>query len=223
MKPMSRPARIALLATWVAVFGLGLASLGVFVQGLVRDLHLGDPELALDLSRPGDWQRATFRVWTAGRYRLWLQTVNHDPPFGEPFRGAVAVRLEDPSGGARIDRTFPGAALDHLRPENTHWTALDSLELEGRLWRGWRLAARVMEGDPAFAGAATTVTLRRVRYDPGMGGLINYVMLIPAMVLLGVAFALAFWLRAGAGPRAPLWISAGGLALLLLALTLLRP
>lgn len=209
--------RIALWTLWILAVGLGLAAMAVFAQGLIRDRHVGDPELALSLNRATSWTGDSFRVWGEKPYRLHLSSVNHEPPFGTPYRGSFEVRLVSPSGERVFERRYDGGAIGHLRPDNNHWSDLASFDLSGRPWRSWRLEARVVEPDQAFEGVHTNLILRRVRYDPGMGGMINYVMPIPGFffLLLSLLPAAALSRR---GALAPFRISAGVLVVLVLVL-----
>ena len=51
--------RFALAAFTLCAF-LGLLSGGIFVQGLLRDRHAGDPELPLELARVSQWSDVGF-------------------------------------------------------------------------------------------------------------------------------------------------------------------
>lgn len=107
--------------------------------------------------------------------------MNHDAPFGVPYDGTLNARVVDPSGRIVFEERYAAGAIDHERPDNMAWTEFASLEPSPTLWRRWTLAVRVPEGDPRFAGVRSDLRLRRVRPDPGIGGLINYVMIIPAV------------------------------------------
>lgn len=180
-------------------------------------MNVGDPELVIPLSATSAWTGESFRVWGDRPYRLHLASVNHTPPFGNRFRGAFEVRLLDPSGTLAFHRIYEGNTLVHGRPDNMEWSELASLELRGSPWRAWMLEARTIRADTAFHAVHSTLTLRRVRDDPGMGGLINYVMPIPGFILMMVSLLPAAWLGRR-GTRAPLRISATALILLILAL-----
>jgi hypothetical protein len=214
--------RLMLTVVWALLLALGVASGGIFVRGVIRDSHVGDPELAVDLARTSAWQRASFRVWDSSRYALSLSTVNHVPPFGLPYRGAFEVVVRAPSGEPVLQRSFAGDSMQHVRPDNMHWSALDSLALDDRPWRSWELSVRVVRADPAFAGTRSAITLRKQRYDPGMGGMANYIMIVPAGVclLLALVVSHALWTRTGA--IAPLWTSVAALAILALLLVVPR-
>lgn len=97
------------------------------------------------------------------------------------------------------------------------WTRVDELRLAGGPLGRWRLAARVRDPDPRFAESTSLrsrVLLRPRRPDPGMGGLINYAMIVPATLLFLLSLGLALAIARRSGRRAPTWIS----GLLLLAL-----
>lgn len=208
---------------WLAALFLGLCALLIFLQGLQRDQHFGGPEIVLDLSRPSEWQRQSFRVWGDSQYTLYLTTVNHEPPFNVPFEGMIEVQVLDPQGRPLIENVMDGR-LHHLRPDNMHWSNLAEMRLNTSPLRRWQLMARVIEGDPRFAGTHSTVLLRKAQAEPGMGGLVNYTMLFPALGLLLLAELLALalgWTGESWGPllfTTPLVL--GGLALVLWGSTL---
>jgi hypothetical protein len=66
------------------------------------------------------------------------------------------------------------------------------------------LSARVIEADPRFAGVRTNVHLRRRQYDPGMGGMMNYVMLVPGILFLVIALGLGANMSGRGWGRGPL-------------------
>jgi hypothetical protein len=70
------------------------------------------------------------------------------------------------------------------------WTQLDSVQLERDLLDPMTLSARVIAADARFAGVMTRVHLRRRQYDPGMGGMVNYIMLAPGILSLVVALGI---------------------------------
>lgn len=209
--------RPVLWAVWLAFVLSGLACAAIFMQGVLRDTRAGEPEVGVSLARDHGWLGDDFRVWRPGSYRLHLSSVNHDPPFGTEFGGAVEVQIVGPEGQG-FRRSYRAEELRHVRPQNMHWTALDSLALPGNPLQRWRLEARVTEPDTAFGHVTSTVSLRRIRQDPGMGGLINYVMPIPAVLFLAASVLPAAGLRRRGGSRLPLQLSA---ALLLLVAVLL--
>ncbi len=86
------------------------------------------------------------------------------------------------------------------------------LELDSSLRSRWTLKARVLDADPKFSTAFTDIKLWKVRPDPGMGGLINYVMIIPAGIFMLVAFVASLVL-AKQGARSALMVTLiGGVA-----------
>ena len=96
---------------------------------------------------------------------------------------------------AFYERRFAGDAIPHEIPSNYGDAVLARVELEPAWIRRWTGAARVSRPDPQFAGLRSELKLWRERPDPGMGGLANYVMIIPArffsVVALLVALSLA--------------------------------
>ena len=177
--------RPVLSTVWLLALLVGIFCTGLFLQGVIRDERIGDPDVSLDLSRHSLGSRE-FRPWRGEWYDLAVSSVNHAPPFGVPFRGNVEIRLVDGSGRELLARTLDSAKA-HTRPSNMSWTQIDSIRVARNLFRRMTLSARVVEPDSRFASVVTRVHLRTRQYDPGMGGMINYIMLAPAILSLTVA------------------------------------
>lgn len=180
--------RTLLHTVWLLALLIGLFCAGLFLQGVVRDKRIGDPDVGLDLSR-GSSAARRFLPWRGGWHDLAVSSVNHAPPFGPVFQGRVEITLIDGSGDSLINRYFDGSSV-HARPSNMSWTPLDSVSVGRSFFRRMTLSARVIEPDPQFAGVRTNVHLRRRQYDPGMGGMLNYVMLVPGILFLVIALGL---------------------------------
>lgn len=139
------------------------------------------------------------------------------------FAGELEVRVLRPDGRPRLERRYTSQAFE-AGPEGgpptgaMSWTRLESLRIDGWPVRSWTLEARVVRGDPALAAArdmSSRLLLRRDRPDRGMGGLLTYVMAIPAGAFLLLSLGLALANARRAGSLAPVWIS-GALLLALL-------
>jgi hypothetical protein len=180
--------RTLLHIVWLLALLAGLFCAGVFFQGVVRDQRIGDPDVSLDLSKPSSGARE-FRSWRGGWYDLAVSSVNHTPPFGTAFQGNVEIALVDGSGREMVKRALD-SSVSHPRPSNMSWTQLDSVNLERDLLDPMTLSARVIAADARFAGVMTRVHLRRRQYDPGMGGMVNYIMLAPGILSLVVALGI---------------------------------
>lgn len=214
------PRRRALLwAGWASCFGLGGLCLVVFLLGHLRDSHFEQAEILIDLGHPSAPQGTGFRVWEGGTWVLHLTTVNtrsmpgtFTPRDSMPrFGGSLEVRVRDPSGALRFERRYPPEELDHARPVNMEWTRLAELELGGGPLRAWELETRVVAGDErlgAAEGLRSEVLIRKDRPDPGMGGLINYVLLFPGLLFAGLAFVLALALARDGVSRIPVALTA---------------
>jgi len=170
---------------WLLALLIGLFCVGFYFQGVMRDQRIGDPDVSLDLSKPSSGSRE-FRPWRGGWYDLAVSSVNHTPPFGMAFQGKVEITLVDEPGHEMMKRALD-SSMAHPRPSNMSWTQLDSVKLERNLLDPITLSARVVAADAGFAGVMTRVHLRRRQYDPGMGGMVNYVMLAPGILALIVA------------------------------------
>lgn len=190
---------------WLAMLALGVLCIGLFIQGLVRDTRLGDPDLSVDLSQPSRTHH-DFRLWRGGEYDLAVSSVNHVPPFKVPFTGSMNVVLTDADGRELINRILDSSSA-HMRPDNMSWSLLDSLMLSRRIVGQMRLSAVVGTGDQQFRGVTTTVHLRRRQYDPGMGGLVNYVVLLPGIIFMVLSGAAGLSVLQHGGSRAPLLIT----------------
>ena len=202
--------RRVLLSLWCLTFVLALGSSAIFVRGLIRDYYTGDAVVRFDPGQQTDWTSDSFRVWGQGSYALRLSSVNHDPvPVGRRLASRFEVLISNPHGKTVLQKTYGPDSIEHRVPDNYADTLLETLELNDWPLRSWRLQLRVINADPNFKTSRTELRLRKQRYDPGMGGLANYVMIVPAAVLLLVSFILALFL-ARAGTSIPLYITAAG-------------
>jgi hypothetical protein len=196
--------RRVLWVVWGLSFGLGLVCLGVFMQGLIRDSDAGDAIIRVNFASPAGWVSAPFRVWGEGTYHLRISSVNHDPQFtGRPLDAEFEVQVIAPDGNAVLRQTYGAGATGHRVPDNYGDRRLATLDLNDWPLRRGELRVGVLKPDPNFITGQTELRLRKERYDPGMGGLINYVMVIPAGIFLLIALGVSF-LLARAGSRAPL-------------------
>lgn len=196
--------RKLLWATWFVSFAVALGSMAIFAQGILRDSRAGEPVVHIDLSSAADWVAVPFRVWGAGTYSFFISSVNHDSRFvGVPLAGDFEVAIMDPDGKVFFQQVYPAGSTDHVLPSNYGDSKLNTFELDDWPFRRWILKARVLKPDPRFKTANTEVKLWKNRYDPGMGGLVNYVMIIPAGVFLVLALITSLALAAK-GSKAPL-------------------
>jgi hypothetical protein len=197
-----------LYVAWAATFALAALCFAILIQGVIRDLRVGEPVIALDLRVPSDWRSQPFRVLGQGTYTLHLSSVNHDPkPVGRPLESALDVVVLDPDGRPVLQKSYPAGATGHRVPNNYGDVALETLTLDGWPLRSWQLRVRVASADPNFVTGQTHIALRKQRYDPGMGGLMNYAMIVPGVIFLVIAFVLTVPL-ARAGVRLPLIVTA---------------
>lgn len=186
----SRVKGALLWAAWLICFAVALAATGLFAHGAVRDTRIGEPAINVDPAAASGWQSAGFRVFGQGDYRLFISSVNHDPGrAGTPLEGTFEVAILDPEGNAVFEESFAGRETDHEIPGNYGDAELATLVLDDWPVRKWTLKFRVIDPDPGFKGIHTQVKLWKQRDDPGMGGLLNYVMIIPAGVFLLLALA----------------------------------
>jgi hypothetical protein len=186
---------------------LTLIFTSIFVQGVLRDRRIGEPVLRIDLSSASDWVSAPFRVWGPGTYTLFISSVNHDPKFvGALLAGDFEVSIADPDGVRFFHQVYASGSTGHLLPSNYGDSKLGSFKLDDWPLRSWMLRARVLKPDPRFNTAQTHIKFWKDRYDPGMGGLMNYVMIIPALVFLVLSFLVSLALAAK-GFRTPIFVT----------------
>ena len=198
--------RNLLYILWLAALAVGVFCITLFLKGLMRDNRTGQPDIAVDLSSAASSASHDFMVWSAGEYDLMLSSVNHSPPFDIPFSGKLELTVSGADGSVLSHRIVDNSST-HMRPNNMSWTVLDSVRLERSLGQKSRLTARVIQPDPQFAGVKTTVHLRLRQYDPGMGGLANYVILFPGIVFMAVSFAIALSIFHRDGGTKPMWVT----------------
>ena len=196
-----------LWGAWVICFALALICMAIFAQGILRDLRAGEPVIHIDLSSPTDWVSVPFRVWGAGTYVLFISSVNHDLRFvGVPLTGTFEVAIVDPDGKLFFQQIYPAGSTQHVLPSNYGDSKLGAFTFDEWPFREWILKARVLKPDLHFKTAGTAIKLWKQRYDPGMGGLINYVMIILAGIFLVLAF-LASLALAKKGSHAPVFLT----------------
>jgi hypothetical protein len=184
--------RRILLTIWGLFFVLAWGCLAVFAQGLMRDHYTGDPVAKIDPQVRTDWISVPFHVWGKGSYDLRISSVNHDPvPVGRLFEGKMQVRIKDPDGRLVFEKLYEAGMTSHRVPNNYGDSQLALISLNAWPLRSWRLEVRVTEGDPAFTTTQTDIRLRKQRDDPGMGGLMNYAMIVPGTIFLLLAFFLS--------------------------------
>ncbi len=200
---------------WGGAFVSGVFCLGLFAGGILRDRGIGNAELPIDLSRAGVWRQVSVRPWFPGRYRLYLSTLVDQPKLREERLSArIEIRVADASGRTVLARSYAPGTLGHLLAPGMTWTRLDEIIIAKPDWKPWTLAASTIEPDPNAARARARLELRRERQEPGMGGLINYAALVPAVVLLAISFVAAILLPRFGGTYIPLLLSAAALGML---------
>lgn len=191
---------------WLATLGLGLFCLTLLLKGVIRDNRIGQPDVSVNLASAASSAVNDFRIWRAGEYDVLLSSVNHSPPFDIPFGGKLDVTVSGPDGNVLVHRMLDSSSA-HMRPNNMSWTLLDSVRLERRLAQKSRLTARVIQSDSQFSGVTTRVHLRLRQYDPGMGGLANYVMILPGILFVAISLGVALSISQHGGGKGPLWIT----------------
>ena len=196
-----------LWATWIVSITLGIATASVFVAGVRRDNRAGEPTVGISLGAQSGWIETPFRVWRDADYRLFISTVTHDTSrVGTLFTGQFHVLLRGPDGTTRFEGEIPSSTIEHALPNGYGDTEIAVLPLTRSVVRRWTLAVRVARADQRFSGVRSEVKLWRQRDDPGMGGLINYVMIFPAMVFMLLALTVSVPL-ASRGWKTPLVLS----------------
>jgi len=200
---------------WLTTFALALFCVSIVVKGVLRDRRVGEPVLSLDLARPSDWRSSPFRVWGSSTYTLFISSVNWDSTFaGAPLGAELEVVVSSPSGKPVFQRTYAPRSTGLVLPINYGDSHLADVSLRDWPVRRYTLAARVLAPDEHFKTAQSALKLYKQRSDPGMGGLMNYVMILPAAVFMGLAVIAAVSL-ARAGKRVPIVLTSVVSAVLL--------
>lgn len=181
-----------LLIGWALVFVLGVAIATPVALGVRRDARAGEVTIPVSLGEASAPQTQSFRVWNAGSYNLVISTVNFDRArVGSKFTGEVRIVLRRPDGDTLLDRRFDGATFAHSMPFNYGDAKLATISLDAARIRPWTVSVEVTRADPSLAGVRSEVKLWRERTDPGMGGMITYVLIFPAIVFLLLAVVLS--------------------------------
>lgn len=204
--------RPVLFGIWLVSTLLALGASAIVVAGVRRDTRAGQPVLEIDFAQSSDWVAVPFRLWGTARHTLLLSTVSFDSTnLRAPLEGGFEVAVVNGRGDTVFRREYAPGASGHLLPYNYGDTHLATLVLSDVPVRAWSLAARVTAPDARFAPATSELKLWKEQSDPGLGGVVNYLMLIPAGLFLLVGLAAALPLAAQAR-RLPLIISLAGTA-----------
>jgi len=204
--------RLILFLSWTVFFLAGAVGIGAFATGLLRDGRFGDAALPVDLSRRSDWVSAGFRAWVPGRYLLYVVTDDRkDREEPATFAGRVSARIVAPDGREEMLETFGAPALHHELNGSEQWTRLAELHIISPTYDPWTFSAQVVEADAAFAGASSSVLIRRDRKATGIDGLSNYALAAPAMATLMLSLLMAIWLARRGGTWMPALLSVLGL------------
>ena len=189
--------RWLLWISWAISFSVALLAAALLLQGVLRDTRAGEPTVRIDFSAASDWKSIPFRVWGAGRYAIFVSSVNHDPALtGRALNAAFEVRVMTPEGRTYFHQRYAPGSTGHVLPDNYGDRRLALLDLDGNPLQSWLLRYRVTQPDRGFPPNMTELKLWKERPDPGMGGLMNYVMIIPALFFTLVAGILATVLAA---------------------------
>ena len=160
--------KTVLAAAWLLCLSVACFSAGMLVYGMMRDDNFGEVRLALG---PGsDWRESTFRVWRDGKHVLWLNGPRVSRVTWGVSRGTATIAGEE----TRDFRAGP------------EWLMLGTFELPRTFSREWKLRARLSEPDDR-----AELVLRKSQYDPGMGGMMNYAIMLPGSIAGIVALLLA--------------------------------
>ena len=196
-----------LWGAWGVSFFLAVLLGAISAQGILHSIRAGEPAVPIDLSTTSEWKSASFRVWGRGTYKLFISSVNHDTKFvNVPLAGDFEVAVVDSSGRPVFENIYSAGSTDHALPSNYGDSQLSLIAINDWPLRKWTLKARVLKGDPRFNTAHTEVKFWKERYDPGMGGMVYFVLIFPAIIFLLIAIAVSLCLAAK-GPKWPLYAS----------------
>lgn len=196
-KALNSRKNILLWLCWALAFTLAAACFAVLLQGVARDMRWGEPAIPVDFSKASGWQSESFRVWGEDTYTLFVSSVNHDPEYvGRHLTADFRVRILGADDQPVLDRLYRGETLNHKVPQGYGDVRLALLNVKGKPWRPGTLQVSVREPDPAFRTTRSEIKLWKERPNAGMGGLANYVMMVPGGIMLILSLVLASVLAA---------------------------
>jgi hypothetical protein len=174
------------------VFALGTVIATPVALGLRRDNRAGEVTIPISLGEASAPQTHSFRVWNAGSYNLFISSVNFDQSrVGAKFSGELAVAIRHSDGTTLFERRFHPDTIDHRMPFNYGDAKLAVVPIAAARIRPWTMSVQVTRADPQFGGVRSELKFWRERADPGMGGMITYVLIFPAIMFLLLAVVLA--------------------------------
>jgi hypothetical protein len=110
---------------------------------------------------------------------------------GQLFAGRVDIVVRDPSGVEKFAGSVGANGVNLAKTVNSGWAQVGDLDIPAAWFRPWILRARVAAADESFNAMTAQVILRKVRPELGMGGMIFYVLVFPAVALVILSIFLA--------------------------------
>ena len=92
--------------------------------------------------------------------------------------------MRDPSGLEKFVGSVGADGVNLAKTVNSGWAQVGDLNIPAAWFKPWILRARVAAADENFNGMTAQVILRKVRPELGMGGMIFYVLVFPAVALV---------------------------------------
>jgi hypothetical protein len=174
----------ALLVVWICSTVLGFPVAFNSLSHIRADGGHWDAVVPLTLAQATDWAEARLRTFRGGHFRVWLSTVGFDETNkGQFFTGRVDIVVHDPSGVEKFVGSVGDKGVNLAKTVNSGWAQVGDLDIPAAWFRPWILRARVAAGDDNFNGMTAQVILRKVRPELGMGGMVFYVLVFPAVAL----------------------------------------
>lgn len=186
---------MAMLLFWLCSTVIGFYAAFVALSEIRTDEGRWDAVIPLQLAQATNWSETRLRTREGGAFRVWLSTVGFDEKnTGRPFAGRVDIVVYDPSGREQFAGGVGGEGATLFKTVNSGWAKVGEIKISAAWLKPWVLRARVTAGDENFRGMDASVILRKVRPEIGMGGLIFYVLVFPAVALVLLSIFLAFGL-----------------------------
>jgi hypothetical protein len=142
----------------VFIAGIILMFLGVVGGALVyremraeRVLHEEVHLLKFDPSAASQWMSAPLPLYQNGPHAVML-ALSGAGETPEQFRGVLVVLVQDERGKTVMNTKAASFGEGEPRPGRVRWFALDTLVVKNIASSEWKIEARLLSGDPQFAG-----------------------------------------------------------------------
>jgi hypothetical protein len=167
-----------------------------------------------EAKQAGSIGAVAFRGWRPGAHTIWFRGMRNGR-FDAGELGSVDYDVIDAAGKRKASGS-KRLHTEHAQSGETFWVELSRIELRREVLGAYTLRAQYNPAAEAISGAS--ILIRKNQRDVGMGGLINYVLALPGVVLGILAVLLA--VPVARRTRIPFWATPVAFAA---AATLLGP